>query len=129
MVLTETDDIKKKLLFKIAYSLSIFTVAYNIIEGLVSTYFGFVDDTLTLFGFGVDSFIEAISAIGIAYMILQIKRNAYNTKSRFEKTALRITGYSFYILSAGLLSFKEGRECFEKAKSDKPCTCGCNKNY
>lgn len=220
MPLTETDNIKKKRLFKIAYGLSIFTIAYNVIEGMFSTYFGFTDETLTLFGFGVDSFIEVISGIGIAYMILQIKQNAYITRTEFEKTALKITGYSFYILSAGLLitailnlysgskpqttfwgiviscisiavmialvlwklhvgrklhsepiiadakctqvciymsvvlllasgiyelthfayadivgslgiallSFKEGRECFEKAKNNKLCTCSSNQN-
>ncbi|OIO99284.1 MAG: hypothetical protein AUJ98_11875 [Bacteroidetes bacterium CG2_30_33_31] len=97
------DNLKKKWLFKIVFRLSIFTIIYNLIEGIVSTYFGFEDNTLTLFGFGVDSFIEAVSGFGIAYMILQIKRNAYNTRSNFEKTALRITGFSFYILSAGLI--------------------------
>lgn len=103
MITLDENYLAKKRLLKIALGLSIFTILYNIIEGLFSTYFGFVDETLTLFGFGIDSFIEAISAIGITNMIIQIRRNAYITKSNFEKTALRITGYSFYLLAAGLL--------------------------
>jgi divalent metal cation (Fe/Co/Zn/Cd) transporter len=65
---------------------------------------GYQDETLTLFGFGVDSFIEVMSGIGIAVMILRIKRNPDSSKSNFEVTALKITGTAFYLLSAGLLA-------------------------
>lgn len=90
--------------YKIASGLAIFTIAYNVIEGLVSIWFGIKDETLALFGFGVDSFIEVMSGIGIAVMILRIKRNPDSPESKFEITALRITGTAFYILSAGLLA-------------------------
>jgi len=91
-------------LFKQAFALSFFTIFYNIAEGVISMYFGYQDETLALFGFGVDSFIEVMSGIGIAIMILRIRKNPASTRSDFEKTALRITGFSFYILSAGLLA-------------------------
>jgi len=65
---------------------------------------GYADETLSLFGFGADSFIEVISGIGIAIMILRIKHNPDSPKSKFEKTALKITGTAFYLLSAGLLA-------------------------
>jgi divalent metal cation (Fe/Co/Zn/Cd) transporter len=90
-------------LYKIAYRLSLFTIFYNIAEGLVSMIFGFQDDTLTLFGFGVDSFIEVMSGIGIAVMILRTRQNPESPKNEFEIKALKITGTAFYILSAGLL--------------------------
>ncbi len=64
---------------------------------------GYEDETLTLFGFGVDSFIEVMSGIGIAMMILRIKQNPESPKSTFEKKALKITGMSFYLLSGGLI--------------------------
>jgi divalent metal cation (Fe/Co/Zn/Cd) transporter len=64
---------------------------------------GFHDETLTLFGFGVDSFIEVMSGIGIALMILRIKQNPDSSKNRFEINALKITGTGFYLLSVGLL--------------------------
>ena len=41
-------------LYKKAYYLSLFTIFYNIVEGLVSMVMGFRDETLTLFGFGAD---------------------------------------------------------------------------
>jgi len=87
-----------------AWLLSLFTIFYNIVEGVVSMYFGVEDETLALFGFGADSFIEVISGIGIAVMILRIKKNPDSEKSRFERTALKVTGTSFYLLSAGLLA-------------------------
>ena len=91
-------------LYKRAWLLSLFTIFYNVAEGLVSMFFGYQDETLALFGFGVDSFIEVMSGIGIAVMILRIKQNPESNKSNFEKTALRITGIAFYLLSAGLLA-------------------------
>lgn len=91
-------------LYKQAYWLSIFTIVYNIIEGLIAMYLGYEDETLTLFGFGADSFIEVMSGIGIAVMILRIKQNPGSSKSRFETSALKITGSAFYLLAVGLLA-------------------------
>ena len=91
-------------LYRQAYRLSLFTIFYNIIEGLVSMILGYADETLSLFGFGADSFIEVLSGIGIAVMILRIKNNPGSPKGSFEKTALKITGTAFYLLSSGLLA-------------------------
>jgi divalent metal cation (Fe/Co/Zn/Cd) transporter len=97
----ETKEIK---LYKVAYRLSLFTIFYNIIEGVVSMMMGYKDETLALFGFGVDSFIEVMSGIGIAMMIVRIRQNPESPISMFEIRALKITGSAFYILSAGLLA-------------------------
>ncbi len=91
-------------LYRTAYLLSIFTIAYNVLEGVISMGMGYQDETLALFGFGVDSFIEVMSGIGIAVMISRIRRNPGSPKSSFETRALRITGTSFYLLAAGLLA-------------------------
>jgi divalent metal cation (Fe/Co/Zn/Cd) transporter len=90
-------------LYKKAYQLSLFTIFYNIVEGLVSMILGYKDETLTLFGFGIDSFIEVMSGFGIVVMILRIQRNPESSKNEFEIKALNITGTAFYLLSAGLL--------------------------
>jgi divalent metal cation (Fe/Co/Zn/Cd) transporter len=90
-------------LYKMAYRLSLFTIFYNIIEGIVSMILGYEDDTLTLFGFGADSFIEVMSGIGIAIMILRIRQYPDSPKSLFEIKALKITGTAFYLLSLGLI--------------------------
>jgi divalent metal cation (Fe/Co/Zn/Cd) transporter len=90
-------------LYQKAYFLSLFTIFYNLVEGVVSMFLGYEDETLALFGFGVDSFIEVMSGIGIAIMIQRIKQNPVSSKSEFEIKALKITGTAFYLLSAGLL--------------------------
>lgn len=92
---------QKKL--NIAFALSIITIVYNLIEGGISVFFGMEDETLALFGFGVDSFVEVISGIGIAHMITRMKRDNVTSRDKFEKDALRITGFSFYLLAAGLV--------------------------
>ena len=91
-------------LFKKAYGLSVFTIAYNLLEGIVSMFLGYQDETLALFGFGVDSFIEVMSGLGILVMIRRIRKNPLSSRKPFEVTALRITGYSFYLLSLGLIA-------------------------
>ena len=91
-------------LLRTAFILSLITIFYNIIEGVVSVYFGSEDETLALFGFGVDSFVEVISGIGIAHMILRMKYSKVVTRDKFEKTALRITGTVFFLLTLGLIT-------------------------
>ena len=91
-------------LYQRAYLLSLFTIVYNITEGLVSMFLGYQDETLTLFGFGIDSFIEVMSGVGIAVMISRIRNNPGSSRSTFEITALKITGTAFYLLSVGLLA-------------------------
>ena len=47
-------------LYRWAAALAAVTVFYNLAEGLVSVFFGLEDETIALFGFGVDSFVEVI---------------------------------------------------------------------
>jgi len=98
--------------------LALFTIFYNLAEGLISIYFGAQDETLTLFGFGVDSFIEVMSGIGILAMVLRIRHNPDAPRSPFERTALRITGTSFYLLAAGLA----GTAIYNLFMAHKPAT-------
>lgn len=82
--------------------LALFTIFYNLAEGLISVFFGFSDEALTLFGFGIDSFIEVMSGIGILAMVIRIRQSSNTSRTQFEITALRITGTAFYFLVVGL---------------------------
>src|SRR5512134_1136784 len=82
--------------------LAFFTVSYNLAEGLISIFFGITDEALTLFGFGVDSFIEVMSGVGILAMVLRIRQNPDTPRSRLEQTAMRLTWRSFYLLASVL---------------------------
>ena len=85
-----------------ASALALITIFYNIAEGLVSVFFGMEDESMSLFGFGLDSFVEVVSGIGIWHMIWRIKNSGGEHLDRFEQRALRITGTAFYALTAGL---------------------------
>jgi divalent metal cation (Fe/Co/Zn/Cd) transporter len=102
---TSSDEVAqvKLNLYKRASLLAQITIFYNLIEGLVSVFFGVADETLSLLGFGIDSFVEVLSGIGIWYMVRRIRNNSIANTSSFEKKALQITGTAFYILGVGLL--------------------------
>jgi len=96
-------ELNTRKLFRLVFVLAVFTIVYNVAEGIVATVFGFEDKSLTLFGFGVDSFIEVISGVGIANMVLRIQSRPQSNRDTFEQTALKITGIAFFILVATLV--------------------------
>lgn len=104
-------------LLNIAFLLSIITIVYNIIEGVISIYFGLDDEALSLLGFGVDSFVEVISGVGIAHMVLRMKYSKIDKRDKFERQALRITGIAFYLLTLGIV-FGSIVHLIEKNKPD-----------
>lgn len=93
---------ENKKLYAFASALAIITIAYNIVEGMVSVFFGLEDGSMALFGFGVDSFVEVVSGIGIWHMVQRIRNNGKENLDHFEQTALKITGTGFYVLVIGL---------------------------
>lgn len=99
---TLTDQSVQKNYWNYALWLAVFTIFYNILEGLVSIAFGVSDESLALFGFGVDSFIEVMSGIGILVMVNRIRQNPDTSRTPFEVTALKVTGTAFYLLAVGL---------------------------
>lgn len=93
---------KDKKLYAFASALALITIAYNIVEGVVSVFFGLEDGSMALFGFGVDSFVEVVSGIGIWHMVRRIRNKGSENLDQFEQTALKITGAGFYVLTIGL---------------------------
>ncbi len=92
----------KNKLYGWASALALITIFYNIAEGAVSVFFGMEDGSMSLFGFGLDSFVEVVSGIGIWHMVRRVRRSGGENIDRFELRALRITGTAFYVLTAGL---------------------------
>ncbi|HJW43997.1 MAG TPA: cation transporter [Geothrix sp.] len=76
--------------------LSTLTIAYNLAEGLVSMAFGWADDSIALFGFGADSFIEVASALLVLWKLLD-----HGNLER-ERKATRAIGWLFLALTAGI---------------------------
>ena len=94
---------ESKRYYKIAFALAIIHHFLQYRRRVISTYLGYEDESLALFGFGADSFIEVISGLGIAHMIIRIQKQPNSNRSQFEQTALRITGVAFYILVVALV--------------------------
>lgn len=91
-------------LLRRAAALALITIFYNVLEGIVSVSFGLEDETVALMGFGLDSFVEVVSGMGIYHMVRRTAKDGGggDGTDRFERTALMITGSAFYMLAAGL---------------------------
>ena len=94
-------DARERLL-RHASLLALVTIVYNCVEGLVSVVFGMEDETIALFGFGLDSFVEVLSGAGIWHMVRRMRQGGCEASDRFEMGALRVTGTAFFLLAAGL---------------------------
>ena len=94
VALSEIDQVKQNL-YKRALLLAQITVFYNLVEGLVSVFFGAEDKTLSLLGFGIDSFVEVVSGIGIWYMVRRIRNNTDAHPGAFEKQRFKSQAFHF----------------------------------
>lgn len=81
-------------LLKRAKGLAVFTIAYNLIEGAVSVYYGVEENSVSLAGFGIDSFVEVLSAA-----ILYWKISGHQTDPAREQLALKGIGVLFMLLA------------------------------
>ena len=78
--------------------LEYFTIGWNCIEGLVALIAGALAASISLVGFGVDSFIEVTS--GATLLWRMAVDSDEQTRERNEKLSLRIVGACFLLLSA-----------------------------
>ena len=93
----------KEELQKRALLLSYLTVGYNLLEGAVSIFAGYLAGSIALVGFGLDSFVESLSG---AVMIWRFRPHPGRTpeeEERLEKKAVKLVGYTFFILAAYVL--------------------------
>ncbi|REK12053.1 MAG: hypothetical protein DWQ37_13655 [Planctomycetota bacterium] len=78
-----------------ALALSLFTVAYNVVEGIVSAFFAIVSGSTALLGFGADSFVESLSG-GVMVWQFWHPEGAHDREHR----AARYVGISLLVLAA-----------------------------
>jgi divalent metal cation (Fe/Co/Zn/Cd) transporter len=79
----------------VALRLSYVTVAYNVLEGVVSVVFAVLAGSPALLGFGIDSFVESLSG---AVMVWRFSHPAEDVHR--ERTAVRLVGVSLIVLAA-----------------------------
>jgi divalent metal cation (Fe/Co/Zn/Cd) transporter len=77
--------------------LEYFTIAWNSLEGLVAVVAGALAGSISLVGFGIDSFIEVTSGTVLLWRMV-VDANV-GKRERNEKLSLRIVGVSFLALA------------------------------
>src|SRR5215472_1781275 len=77
--------------------LEYFTISWNLAEGLVAVFAGVFARSISLVGFGVDSFIEVTSGTVLLWR-MSVDANVRD-RERNEKRALRIVGLCFLLLA------------------------------
>jgi divalent metal cation (Fe/Co/Zn/Cd) transporter len=78
-----------------------FTILYNLAEGLVSMGFGWADDSMALFGFGADSFIEVGSALLVLWRLRGDESGCASSRRQRERRAALGIGSLFVLLALG----------------------------
>ncbi len=96
----EITDKKSEALHKKALSLSYFTVAYNLVEGVVSLIFGYLAGSIALVGFGLDSFVESLSGFVMIWRFRKHGKISKEEEERIELKATRLVAYTFFALSS-----------------------------
>src|SRR5712675_2712054 len=81
--------------------LEYFTIAWNTLEGLVAVIFGAMAGSVSLVGFGIDSFIEVTSGAALLWR-MSVDADA-ESREWNEKLSLRIVGACFIALAAYVL--------------------------
>ena len=78
--------------------LEYFTLAWNTLEGLVAVAAGVIARSISLVGFGIDSFIEVTSGTALLWR-MNVDEDVHR-RERNERLALRIVGACFLALAA-----------------------------
>ena len=96
--------------------LEYFTVGYNTVEGLVSIIAGLIAGSVSLVGFGLDSFIEVTSGTALLWRL----HHDWNETRReaIERITLRIVG-SCFIALAVYIAFDSGLTLVRHEKSER----------
>ena len=91
--------------------LEYFTILWNSLEGLVAVLSGVVAGSISLVGFGIDSFIEVASGTALLWR-MSVDANEQQ-RERNEKLSLRIVGISFLALAA-YVGYESASDLFKR---------------
>jgi cation diffusion facilitator family transporter len=98
---TTTLDGRRRSLLRRGFRLEVFTVAYNLVEALVSVAAGWLAGSIALIGFGLDSTIEVTAAVAVGHRLLrELRGDDSEGVNKRERQALLLVGITFFLLSA-----------------------------
>jgi len=89
--------LNRKTLVRRGKKLEYFTVVWNSLEGMAAVLAGISAGSISLVGFGIDSFIEVISGTALLWRIYADAQEL--GRERHERVALRIVGICFLALA------------------------------
>ena len=98
-----TKDISVNRLYRKDLRLEYFTIGYNILEAAASIVFGSIANSIALIGFGLDSIVESLSGLVLAWRLRQHGRISEAAEEKLEKRATRLVAITFFILGAYVL--------------------------
>ncbi len=90
-------------LYRKGLYLEYFTVAYNILEAIVSITFGSIAGSIALIGFGLDSIVESLSALILIWRLRQHGRISPEDEEKVERRAIRFVAVTFFVLGVYVL--------------------------
>jgi divalent metal cation (Fe/Co/Zn/Cd) transporter len=85
-------------LFRTALLLEYFTVGYNIIEAVLSIFFGNASSSISLIGFGLDSVVESLSGSVLIWRLRSHGHISGEEEERVENTAKKLVAITFLVL-------------------------------
>ncbi len=101
--MTSVPNSKSETHYKKALWLEYFTVAYNVVEGVVSVVAGYLSGSVALVGFGLDSAIESTSGAVLIWRLKQHNRVSKEREEQVERMAVKLVGASFLLLGLYVL--------------------------
>ncbi|WP_233195705.1 cation transporter [Corynebacterium sp. 13CS0277] len=84
---------RKEILHRQVRLIVAFTISYNVLEALISIWAGFEASSVALIGFGLDSVVEVLSALAVAWQF------ARKEPEKWEKVTVRAIAVSFFLLA------------------------------
>jgi divalent metal cation (Fe/Co/Zn/Cd) transporter len=92
---------RRRVLHRQALWLEYFTVGWNVIEAVVAIGAGLIAGSVALVGFGIDSGVEVISALGLLWRLRKAGPEAsVAEESAAERRALYVVAATFFLLAA-----------------------------
>nr|WP_241740138.1 cation transporter [Microbacterium invictum] len=70
-----------------------FTITYNVLEAVIAIWAGVLASSAALIGFGLDSVVEVLSAVAVAWQFTR------KDPERWEKATVRAIGLAFFALA------------------------------
>jgi divalent metal cation (Fe/Co/Zn/Cd) transporter len=96
--MTQTAVLERTTIVRRGQRLEYFTIAWNLLEGLAAVVAGAMAGSISLVGFGIDSFIEVTS--GSVLLWRMAVDSDVHRRQQNEKRALKIVGVCFMALAA-----------------------------